>query len=141
MSENSKSTEIENVQVQIIVSQGLENNHNGSQQQQAIINPLKVVRTPYIPTSLSLAFTFIIIGLDKTKRHGIQVIIKHELTGKKVFNSTRTETMPLNTIDNMVISVDLKNVGFEKSGKYVSTILIDGKEYSDHFYVFQTSKN
>lgn len=130
---------IDKVDVDIIISQGIQVQQNGMQQQQLIINPTKVIRSPYIPTALSLTITFVIVGLKNGESHHLKVSIKHIETGYVAFSNDSDATAPTGT-DNMVINADLKNIGFEHEGEYEASLYIDGKKFFNNFYVLEKEK-
>lgn len=125
------------VEVKIIISQGVQNQQNGLQQQQMILNPMTIIRSPYIPSALSLAVTFVVAWLDTKQQHDIEVTITNEKNDKRIFTSGKGKTNIVNDSDNMIINADLKNLGFEEEGKYLASINIDGTVYSEDFYVFK----
>lgn len=126
--------EMNNIKVKFIVSEGIETQQNGFQQRQAIINPVLVFSTPFIPTSLSIGLTIVIIGLEKTK-HSFSIKLKNIEKNKIIFDSGNAEAEIGDLLDNFVLNADLKNIGFETEGDYDVLLSIDGEEYNDTFSV------
>lgn len=126
--------------VKFIVSEGIEAQTNGFQQRQLIVNPVIVFSTPFIPTSLTLAISIIISGISDGSKHRIGFKVKNNTNEQIIFDSGITELEVNKSLDNFVISADLKNLGFETEGTYEISLSIDGKDYSDYFIVKKNSE-
>lgn len=126
-----------NIKVKFIISEGIETQQNGFQQRQAIINPVLVFSTPFIPTSLSIGLSIIIIGLEKAK-HSFSIKLKNTEKDEIIFDSGNAEVEIGDLLDNFVMNADLKNIGFKTEGDYDVILLIDGEQYIDTFSVRKT---
>lgn len=126
--------------VKFIVSEGSEVQSNGFMQRQAIVNPVLVFSTPFIPTSLSLAATMVVSGISDGATHKIGFRIENYDTEKVIFSSGIADIEVNKSLENFVISADLKNVGFETEGEYKILLSIDGQEYFDSFVVKKVSE-
>ena len=127
------------VKVKFILSEGIETQVNGFQQRQAIINPVLVFSTPYIPTSLSLAISVVISGLTESE-HEVGFKIKNNIKKKNIFESGLASIEIKDSLDNFVMTADLKNIGFESEGEYEVALTLDGEEYSDTFSLVKREK-
>ena len=125
--------------VKFILSEGIETQVNGFQQRQAIINPVLVFSTPYIPTSLSLAISVVISGLTESE-HEVGFKIKNNIKNKTIFESGLASIEIKDSLDNFVMTADLKNIGFESEGEYEVALTLDGEEYSDTFSLVKREK-
>ena len=137
MDDSSKLSEVE---VGITIAQSVQTQQVGMQQQQTIINPVKIIRSPYIPSALSLAISCVIIGLDQHVEHTFKIKIENNSTKELVFSSSQNQLNANPDTDNVVINADLKNIGFPNDGKYNTIIEVDHKSYSSAFYVFKADK-
>ena len=127
------------VKVKFILSEGIETQVNGFQQRQVIINPVLVFSTPYIPTSLSLAVSIVISGLTESD-HKIGFNIRSKKEAKSIFESDIASVEIKDSLDNFVMTADLKNIGFEFEGDYEVVLTLDGQEYSDVFSLIKRQK-
>lgn len=121
--------------VKFIVSEGVETQSNNFQQRQAIVNPVLVFETQFIPTSLSLAISMLIYGISDGEMHSFSFNITNNTSGKVIFDTGTTNLEVLKDKDNFVISADLKNIGFEDEGSYTIELKVDGTEFKDDFFV------
>lgn len=122
------------IKVKFIVSEGVENQGNGFQQRQTIVNPVLTFATKYMPTSLSIAITMVANGISAGK-HQVGFKIINCTKEEDVFDSGISEVTVEEELDNFVLTADLKNIGFENEGEYKVTLKIDGELFYDVFNV------
>ncbi|MBO0449369.1 hypothetical protein JZO76_07425 [Enterococcus sp. MJM12] len=125
----------ENVKVKIIVSEDISNIQNSPANSNiVVINPLLILRAPFVPTALSLAITILSTGITANEEHEMSISIlspdKHEIytTGKNKFSVPGMS-------DNFNFNVDLKNIPFMTEGEYKILFELDQTKYDDTFII------
>lgn len=129
-----------NIKVKMIVAQDIQTQQNNGQQQQVVINPIQVLRTPYIPTMLSIGVVFVVSGLNPKIQHTFSIAIKPKDNGKSIFESGKAQSIPNINPDNFVLSANLSNINVEIEGEYVGILTIDETEYDDSFFIYKTEQ-
>lgn len=124
----------ENVVVKFIVSEDISNVQNGPVNNNVVINPLLVLRAPFVPTALSLAITILTVGVTPNDSHEMSITIKSPI-GEEIYTTGRTNFSVPGISDNFNFNVDLKNIPFMTEGEYTILFELDKTEYSDSFTV------
>ena len=118
--------------VKIIVSEDLGVQQEGSGQLNLIINPVYVLRAPFVPTALSIGLTIITSGF-KEGNYLIEIKIKNTVQDITIFNSGKNSVRIVPNLDNYNFTLNLKNLEFMSEGKYtVSFKIIDQDLQSDN---------
>lgn len=120
----------EDVQTQQLPNKPVTNN--------IIINPLNIMRSRWIPTSLSLGVTVYTSGIDFSKEKDVQITLTNRKSGKTLYDSGITKiSMPGPSSDNFTFTLGLKNIDFENVGYYDINFYLDGKKHTDYFKVLK----
>jgi hypothetical protein len=125
----------ENLKVKIIVSEDIGAQANNNQTSNLIINPVYVLRAPFVPTALSLGVTVVTAGLQTGVNHEIEISVINTELGEPIYTTGRNMVLIPAGIDNFNFSLDLKNLPFMNVGEYLIKLNVDGDEFSDSFMV------
>lgn len=109
--------------VKIIVSEDLGVQQEGSGQLNLIINPVYVLRAPFVPTALSIGLTIITSGF-KEGNYLIEIKIKNTVQDMTIFNSGKNSVRIVPNLDNYNFTLNLKNLEFMSEGKYIVSFKI-----------------
>lgn len=129
----------EKLHVKIIVSEDIETQTNGIQQRQIIVNPIIQMRTAFIPTSLSLAVSVIMAGMEPNKNYQIEISLSHVESKKVIFSTGLADIIAPPQTDNFVANVDLKNIEIEQEGLYSVNFVVNQERYTEEFYISKRS--
>lgn len=103
-----------------------------------IINPLNIMRTRWIPTTMSLGITIVTSGIDFSKGHEIQITLVNRTSTAVIYDTGKTTIqVPGGNSDNFNFNLELKNIAFEDPGFYDINLKINDDSYSDHFKVLR----
>lgn len=96
---------------------------------------MSVLIPEFIPGSFSFSIAFSVIGVDVTKENMVQVVF-YEKSNNTILVDTGAITIPPTTRDSQVMipeeyhglnmSMDFRNVVFEKEGLYSTKIVFNG---------------
>lgn len=128
------------IRVSFIVSEDIQSQslQNSPLAKTIIINPIFIMRTKWIPTTLSLGITIITSGIDFSKEHDVQITLINRTSGITIYDTGKTNiNIPGGNADNFNFAVELKNMDFEDEGFYDMVLVVDGKTYSDYFKVLK----
>ena len=123
------------ITVKIIVSEDISNQNNGPNVSNVIVNPVLVLRAPFIPTALSLAVTILTSGISGNQDHTMKIDIVNIQSGELIYTSNKTNFSIPGHNDNFTFSVDLKNLPFMNHGRYEARFTLDDETYNDSFTV------
>lgn len=126
--------------VKFIVSEDIETHSiTPNETKNIVINPILVMRTQYIPTSLSLALTVLVSGIDFTKENSIKIDLINDEKNNMVYTTglTKIPANEVQEVDNFSFNLELRNVAFENEGMYKFIFEINGKEFTDRFRVVE----
>lgn len=127
-----------NTRVKFIVSEDIDVQRIGEAvQSNFIINPVFVMRSRFIPTSLSFGLTVLVSGIDFSQQHTFEIKIYNE-TNTELIYSTGLNQMPANpmaTLDNFTFNLRLNNIPFEHEGAYRVELALDDDIFDDYFEV------
>ena len=100
----------------------------------ALVNPFRVIATPFMPTLITLGITFIITGLNNDPDQTFQVKLIRKDNGDSIFES-REEKLAHVDPYNTVININLDNAQFKQTdgGDYEATIEIKNKDKEQIF--------
>lgn len=123
---------MDNKYVKIIVSEDMSVQQEGSNQLNMLINPVYVLRAPFVPTALSMAVTIMTAGFE-SDNYSIEILVKNDQLGTTVFN-TGTNTVSIGpNLDNFNFNLNLKNLEFMNEGKYFVEFGIKGPEINERY--------
>ncbi|MFS0949855.1 hypothetical protein ACFC3R_12205 [Enterococcus durans] len=125
----------EDINVKIIVSEDISSQNNGPNVSNVIVNPVLVLRAPFIPTALSLAVTILTSGIQGNQDHTMNIEIVNVQSGELIYTSNKTNFSIPSHSDNFTFSVDLKNLPFMNEGRYEVRFTLDEEIYNDSFTV------
>lgn len=128
------------LRVKIIVSEDIESQYNGMQQRQIIVNPLIQMRTRFIPTSLSLAVTIIMVGMIPNVEYKIEISLINKQKNKTIFSTGVAEITAPSDTDNFIANVDLKNLEIEDEGTYSVLFKVNEDKYTEDFKILRKSE-
>lgn len=137
--ENSENT----LKVKFIVSEDIEGQPIGNNRvRTVVINPIFVMRSKFIPSSLSLAVTILANGITFNEDHTFQITLLNKVTRETIYdtglNPIQGGTMP--QVDNFTFNLQLRNIDFETEGDYRITLYYDDQEYYDEFQVLKVEQ-
>lgn len=131
------------IEISTIFSSNRQNINNS----QALINPFKIIPTPYMPSLITMSITFIITGLNDQIPHTFDVVVKHKESGTVIYESKPQKFVyvdPYNTVVNVFL--DNAKFGQEDGGVYNADIYIDDAKHEqktsggDYFTIVKTKK-
>ena len=125
----------ENLKVKIIVSEDIVSQNVNNQTSNLIINPVYVLRAPFVPTALSLGITIVTAGLETGKNHEIEISVLNTKLNESIYTTGTNLVLVPSGVDNFNFSLDLKNLPFMNIGEYIINLKVDGSEFSDTFMV------
>lgn len=114
---------------------------------EALINPFKIIPTPYMPSLITMTVTFIITGLNDKIPHTFKVVVKHKESGTVIYESKPQKFVyvdPYNTVVNVFL--DNAKFGQNDGGVYNADIYIDDVKHEqkisggDYFTIIKTKK-
>lgn len=126
--------------VKFIISEDIESQPTGvSNSNNIIINPILIMRSKFIPSSLSLAVTIVVHGIDFTQDNTVEIDLLN-IEKDEIIYSTGVTTLNANEInepDNFSFNLQLRNIPFETEGMYRVNFEINGHTYSEEFKVLK----
>ena len=125
----------ENLKVKIIVSEDIVSQNVNNQTSNLIINPVYVLRAPFVPTALSLGITIVTAGLETGKNHEIEISVLNTKLNESIYTTGTNLVLVPSGVDNFNFSLVLKNLPFMNIGEYIINLKVDGSEFSDTFMV------
>lgn len=127
------------MRTQIIISEGMEIERNGQSEINKIINPISVIRVPFIPAGLNFTITILTSGIDYDNIHKFTISVENPRSNgndKLLFTTGEQilQKMPGST-DNFNFNVDVRNVPIRTQGTYVVNFEFDEKVINQEFEV------
>lgn len=122
--------------VKIIVSEDMTSQNQGNNNQTTVlINPVFVLRAPFVPTALSIAVLILTTGFEQGIQHDIRITVKNPTAEELLYDSGINKILnPINT-DNFNFNLDLKNLPFMNEGQYIIEFFINDAYYSEVFFI------
>ncbi|MCO6528641.1 MAG: hypothetical protein J6565_07630 [Lactobacillus sp.] len=119
-----------NIESSTYFSSGIQPAANGV----SLLNPIRVIPTPFMPTLITMGITFIISGLNNEPGQTYQVELKRKDSGEIIFRSKKESLRNVNP-HNTVINVNLENAQFKQKngGDYEATIEIKNENSEQIF--------
>lgn len=113
------------IEASVYFSTGIQQTVNGP----ALSSPFRVIPTPFMPTLLSMAITFIITGLDNKTENTFQVTLRRKDSQKIIYQS-KEEKFKYSNPYNTVVNIVLDNTQFNQTtgGDYEAVIEIKDNE-------------
>lgn len=110
------------IRIKTIFSNGID---NGGPHNQALRNPFIVLKTPFLPTLISISVTFIISGLKNNEDYFASAKVIRCDSNEPIFESKKYPIKSVNEF-NTVVNLTLENakVDQKESGDYKATITI-----------------
>lgn len=130
----------EELLVKFIVSEDIEGQPiNNTLARNIIINPILVMRSQFIPSSLSLGVTIIVNGIDFRESHNVQIKLVNTSLKKAIYDTgiTYMNANETQSVDNFSFNLQLRNIPFENEGVYEIVFTIDELEFTDSFKVLK----
>ena len=121
--------------VKIIISEDIAQQANGNNMVNLIVNPLIVMRAPFVPTALSLGVTIITSGLISNHEYKMEIRITNVSSSEIIYSSGINSFVIPNQSDNFNLNADLKNLPFMNMGAYKVSFILDTQEYEEIFYI------
>lgn len=121
--------------VKFIIAESLETIQIGAQQLFKIVNPMNVIRSTFIPTTLSLVFAIIVSGYENNQSHKISLRVVYKQNDEVLFSADAMD-VPFPALDNLNLHYDVRNLILKTEGEYVIELTIDDDKYSESFYVY-----
>lgn len=131
----------EEIIVKFIVSEDVQSQQspNSPATNNIIINPLNIMRSRWIPTSLSLGVTISTSGIDFSEGKDVQITLTNRKSERILYDSGVTNiNIPGPSSDNFTFTLELKNIDFEDAGYYDINFYLNGEKYTDYFKVLKT---
>lgn len=133
------------IRVKFIVSEDIQTQQvaNSPILQNLIINPLMVMRSKWIPTTLSMGISIVTSGIDFSIPRTVQIFITNVQNGNRIYDSGEQKiNMPqMGMSDNFNFNLEIKNADFENEGRYDISLVLDNEVYSDYFKVLKAIGN
>lgn len=104
--------------VKIIVSEDSNTHFDGGAQTNTIVNPVYIMRAPFVPTALSIAITIMTTGFD-AGNYTVEVAVINVDKQKEIYTTGRNPVYINENLDNFNFNLDLKNLPFMNEGKYI----------------------
>lgn len=123
---------MDNKYVKIIVSEDMSVQQEGSNQLNMLINPVYVLRAPFVPTALSMAVTIMTAGFE-ADNYTIEILIKNDQLDTTIFNTGRNTVSIGPNLDNFNFNLNLKKLEFMTEGKYYVEFQIIGPEINNRY--------
>lgn len=121
--------------VKIIISEDISQQQTGPNVASLIVNPVIVMRAPFVPTALSLAVTILTSGLQSNHEYRMEIKVTNEITNEILYSSGTNSFIIPNQADNFNFNADLKNLPFMNTGEYKVIFKIDEDTYEESFYI------
>jgi len=131
----------EEIIVKFVVSEDVQSQQvqNSPVTNSVIVNPIHIMRSRWIPTTLSLGVTIVTSGIDFTKKQDIQITLVNRNSGRVIYDTGKTEiNVPGANSDNFNFTLELKNLDFEDEGYYDINFTLNGEKHTDYFKVLKS---
>lgn len=128
------------INAQIIFSEGFESQSDQFSQRNMLVNPIQVMRSPFIPTALSLNITVLVKGMIPNESYSITINLINLANGETTFNQNIDSLSIPAGMDNINFNFELKNVPFENEGDYECQFEVNGLMFKNTMTVKKNEK-
>ena len=107
-----------------------------------IHNPFIGLFLPFIPSAASFGVSIIVFINEKIDKLNVEIVIEHKQTSVEIFKSENAEVLipivgPSDTMININLNLDLRNVSVKEEGEYIAVCKINGETFSESFFVYK----
>lgn len=111
-----------------------------------IHNPFIGLFLPFIPSAASFGVSVIVYIDEKVEKLNVDIVIKHKKSEEVIFKSENAEVHipivgPSDTMININLNLDLRNVSVKHEGEYIAICKINGEQFTESFFIYKQLGN
>lgn len=126
---------------QIIVSENFEQFNTPNQVIHKVVQPVMMLRAPFLPSALSFFATIVTVGFANEKEIVFEFSIKNP-NGDYIFQLGQQRiNQGYQSFDNFNFNIDCKNIPFYVAGVYIIEVILNGDVHTHNLIIDKIKQN